>query len=250
MSAMSAIEWTEATWNPTTGCTKISAGCKNCYAHTLSNRLQAMGVPAYRDGFKVAEHAERLNEPLARKKPTMYFVNSMSDLYHQEISFAFVDRVLETIQQTPRHIYQILTKRPRQMAKYFQTRQVPDNVWLGVSVENKKHGVPRIDILRDINAKVRFLSVEPLLEDLGKLNLLGIHWVIVGGESGGKARPMLPEWVAPVKKQCREYNAKFFFKQWGTWGADGKRRSKKNNGRDFQGRTWNEMPIVFSPKTV
>lgn len=250
MSAMSAIEWTEATWNPTTGCTKISAGCKHCYAHTLSHRLQAMGVSAYRNGFKVSEHADRLNEPLTRKKPTVYFVNSMSDLFHQEISFAFVDRVLETIQQTPRHIYQILTKRPRQMARYFQKRQAPDNAWLGVSVENKKHGVPRIDVLRDINAKIRFLSVEPLLEDLGELDLSGIHWVIVGGESGSKARLMRSEWVSSIQKQCREYDAQFFFKQWGTWGVDGKRRSKKNNGRNFEGRTWNEMPVIFHAKQI
>ena len=242
---MSSIEWTEQTWNPVTGCTKISAGCKHCYAHTMSRRLQAIGMPGYENGFTtVSCHDNRLSQPLRRKKPTMYFVNSMSDLFHSKVPFAFVEKVMQTISDTPRHTYQILTKRPGEMKKYFSTRPVPKNAWLGVSVENKRHGVPRIDVLRGIDARVRFLSVEPLLEDIGAVDLSGIHWVIVGGESGHGARPMQPKWVANVKKQCREQKAKFFFKQWGAHGADGVRRSKKANGREFRRRTWNEMPPV------
>ncbi|MDA8008016.1 MAG: phage Gp37/Gp68 family protein, partial [Gammaproteobacteria bacterium] len=183
-------------------------------------------------------------QPLRRKKPTMYFVNSMSDLFHSKVPFSFVEKVMQTISDTPRHTYQILTKRPGEMKKYFSTRPVPKNAWLGVSVENKRHGVPRIDVLRGIDARVRFLSVEPLLEDIGAVDLSGIHWVIVGGESGHGARPMQPKWVANVKKQCREQKAKFFFKQWGAHGADGVRRSKKANGREFRRRTWDEMPPV------
>lgn len=242
MTSLSSIEWTEATWNPVTGCTKISAGCKYCYAETLSRRLEAMGVAGYEKGFAVSCHKERLQQPLRRKKPTMYFVNSMSDLFHSAVPFAFIDKVMETIRKTPQHIYQILTKRPETMAKYFARRKVPANVWLGVTVENKKHGLPRIDALRRIDAGVKFLSVEPLLEDLGKVDLSGIQWVIVGGESGHKARPMKPEWVANVKKQCRQAKAAFFFKQWGTYDKSGVKRGKKASGRLYRNRTWNEMP--------
>ncbi|WP_424947091.1 phage Gp37/Gp68 family protein [Candidatus Spongiihabitans sp.] len=239
---MSKIEWTEATWNPVTGCTKVSAGCKHCYAETLSRRLHAMGVNGYENGFVVSTHSERLDIPLRRKKPTMWFVNSMSDMFHPQVEFAFVDEVMRVISQTPQHTYQILTKRPGRMRRYFSNREAPPNTWLGTSVENKKHGVPRIDELREIKAKVRFLSVEPLLEDIGKIKLKDIHWVIVGGESGKGARPMQEAWVDNIKKQCSDAKVKFFFKQWGAWGKDGVKRSKKANGRTYKGRHWDQMP--------
>lgn len=244
MTTTSKIEWTEQTWNPTTGCTKISPGCKHCYAEIMAKRLCAMGVNGYENGFNLSILPERLEEPLRRKKPTMYFVNSMSDLFHNDISFDYLDRVFEVIRQTPQHTYQILTKRAARMRKYFtpKERDVPENVWLGVSVENRKYGLSRIYELRNINASIRFLSVEPLLEDIEQLDLKDIHWVIVGGESGPKARPMKHEWVQSVKEQCEEQNIAFFFKQWGGWGADGKKRHKKENGRLLEGRTWDEMP--------
>lgn len=242
MANKSRIEWTELTWNPVTGCTKVSAGCKHCYAETMAKRLKAMGTPGYENGFKLALHPVRLTEPLRRRTPTTYFVNSMSDLFHEKVSNAFLDQVFEVISDTPQHTYQILTKRAERLPEYFATRRVPPNAWLGVSVENKRHGVPRIGQLRRVDAMVRFLSVEPLLEDVGTIDLTGIHWVIVGGESGPKARPMKPEWALNVKKQCKAAKVAFFFKQWGVWGADGVRRSKKANGRTLNGHTWNEMP--------
>lgn len=245
MTGTSKIEWTGSTWNPVTGCTKISAGCKHCYAETLSRRLTAMGVKGYENGFVVTVHPERLGVPLRRKKPTVWFVNSMSDLFHPKVPFAFIDEVMEIIRQTPQHTYQILTKRPGRMRQYFSGRDVPSNAWLGTSVENKRHGVPRIDELREINASVRFLSVEPLLEDLGEITLRGIHWVIVGGESGRGARAMQPSWVENVKKQCIAAQVRFFFKQWGAWGADGVRRNKKANGRMYDGQHWDQMPVGF-----
>lgn len=247
MSTVSRIEWTEQTWNPTTGCTKISPGCKHCYAETMARRLKAMGVKGYENGFKLSILPERLAEPLSRRKPTTYFVNSMSDLFHNDIPFEFLDQVFDVIRRTPQHTYQILTKRAARMRKYFVPgeRIVPGNVWLGTSVENRKYGLPRIDELREIEASIRFLSVEPLLEDLGRIDLTGIHWVIVGGESGPNARPMKAEWVARIKEQCEEADVAFFFKQWGGWGADGKKRHKKENGRIFAGKTWDQMPVVF-----
>lgn len=242
MSSNSRIEWTEATWNPIVGCTKISAGCKHCYAEAMAKRLKAMGIPGYENGFKLNLIPSRLQEPLRRTRPTIYFVNSMSDLFHERVPEPYIDQVFDVIARTPHHTYQILTKRAAHLARYFRTRAVPRNAWLGVSVENRRHGIPRIDYLRHIEARIRFLSVEPLLEDLGELDLTGIHWVIVGGESGPKARPMRPEWVEAVQRQCRAQNVSFFFKQWGGWGADGKRRSKARNGRLLGGRTWDEMP--------
>ena len=232
------------TWNPMTGCSKVSPGCKHCYAETMAKRLQAMNTPGYENGFDISLLSERLDQPLKRKKPTVYFVNSMSDLFHEKASFAFLDKVFDVIARTPQHTYQILTKRSGRMAKYFSKRVPPQNAWLGVSVEDKKYGLPRIDHLRTIPAKVRFLSVEPLLEDLGSINLDEIHWVIVGGESGPKARPMEPEWVDHIKHQCECSDVSFFFKQWGGWGADGKKRPKKKNGRVLQGRTWDDMPTL------
>lgn len=242
MATNSPIEWTEQTWNPTTGCTKISPGCKNCYAETLAKRLQAMNTVGYENGFELSLLPERLDQPLKRRKPTMYFVNSMSDLFHDRVPFEFIDRVFETIAASPRHTFQILTKRAPVMAKYFRTRTVPANAWLGVSVEDVKYGVPRIAVLRDIKAKVRFLSIEPLLEDIGRVDLTGINWVIVGGESGKKARPMDEQWVLNIHRQCREAGVPFFFKQWGAWNSEGERHAKQRNGRELQGRTWDEMP--------
>lgn len=243
MAAKSQIEWTEQTWNPTTGCTKISPGCKHCYAEIMAGRLQAMKANGYENGFQLSILPERLTQPVRRKKPTLYFVNSMSDLFHEGIPDQFLDQVFLVIQQTPQHTYQILTKRAERLPEYFRNRSCPDNVWLGVSVEDQQYGVPRIDYLRQVNAKTRFLSVEPLLEDLGEIDLTGIHWVIVGGESGPKARFMKPEWVENVKQQADRVGAAFFFKQWGGWGVDGKKRAKKANGRMLNGRIFNEMPF-------
>ncbi len=242
MSTRSRIEWTELTWNPVTGCTKLSAGCKNCYAEALSRRLKAMGAPGYHDGFAVTLHPSRINQPKRRRSPTTYFVNSMSDLFHEAVPFDFIDDVMATIAETPQHQYQILTKRPHRMAAYFDGKIVPAHVWIGTSVENRRHGVPRIAELRKIQAQVRFLSVEPLLEHLGDLDLSGVSWVIVGGESGPRARPMKAEWARSVQEQCVEAQIPFFFKQWGAHGSDGVRRSKARNGRLLDGRTWDEMP--------
>lgn len=244
MATASRIEWTEQTWNPTTGCTKVSPGCKNCYAKSMATRLQAMGVAGYDNGFRLSLVPERIKQPLLRHKPTVYFVNSMSDLFHEKIPDSYLARVFSVIRDTPQHTYQILTKRPTRMQRYFEEQVVPDNVWLGVSVENRRHGIPRIDCLRNVNATVRFISAEPLLEDLCDINLADIHWMIVGGESGAKARPMKNEWVAHIQKQCLDSGTAFFFKQWGAWGADGIRRAKHINGRMFHGRTWDEMPAL------
>lgn len=245
MTTRSRIEWTESTWNPVTGCTKVSPGCKHCYAEVMARRLQAMGVPGYEQGFKkVRTLPSRLNEPLQRQKPTLYFVNSMSDLFHKDVPDAFIDQVFSTMQRADRHTFQVLTKRAERLASFTRGKHIPANVWLGVSVENKRHGVPRIDLLRQVPAVTRFLSVEPLLEDVGVLDLTGIQWVIVGGESGHGARPMDPSWVLNIHRQCREQGVAFFFKQWGAYGSDGVRRSKKANGRKLEGRTYSEMPAL------
>lgn len=244
MSMRSRIEWTEMTWNPTVGCTKISPSCKNCYAETMARRLKAIGVHGYENGFRLTLLPERLSEPLERRKPTVYFVNSMSDLFHEKISFDYIRQVFDVMARARQHTFQVLTKRAERMAEFCHDVAVPSNVWLGVSVENRKYGLPRIPVLRGIEAPVRFLSIEPLLEDLGNFDLSGIHWVIVGGESGRKARPMRPEWVESIKRQCVAAHVAFFFKQWGTWGADGEKRSKTANGRKFRGRTWDAMPTL------
>jgi len=237
------IEWTEATWNPSIGCSKVSAGCKNCYAEIMAKRLQAMKAVGYEDGFNFKILPDRLQQPANVKKPTKFFVNSMSDLFHERMPFSFLDKIFEVIANTPQHNYQILTKREHILQKYFLKRMVPTNVWLGVTVENEqaKH---RINVLRDIDATVRFISVEPLIDDIGVLNLKGIHWVIVGGESGVCARQMNPQWAVSVQKQCTEQKVAFFFKQWGTWGEDGVKRNKKKNGSILLGREWKEEPVV------
>lgn len=240
----SRIEWTEATWNPSVGCKKVSSGCANCYAELMANRLQAMGTPGYENGFEFRILPERVDYPRTLKRPTKFFVNSMSDLFHKDMPYEFLDKVFTTIRETPRHTYQILTKREANLVRYFKTRSVPDNVWLGVSVENRKV-LHRIDALRGIEARIRFLSIEPLLEHLGPVDFTEIHWVIVGGESGPGARPMKKEWALDIQRQCDEQDVSFFFKQWGAWGADGVRRSKKANGRLLEGREWNEEPTSF-----
>ncbi|MDR1974699.1 MAG: phage Gp37/Gp68 family protein [Bacteroidales bacterium] len=237
------IEWTEATWNPSVGCTKVTAGCKNCYAESMAKRLQAMGTPGYENGFEFTLLPDRLLQPMSIKKPTKFFVNSMSDLFHEKMPFEYLDSIFETIKKTPQHNYQILTKREKILKKYFENRVVPQNVWLGVTVEYEKTK-NRIDVLRKIDAAVRFLSIEPLIGDVGILDLSGIHWVIVGGESGMSARPMNPQWPVNIQKQCEEQNVAFFFKQWGTWGEDGVKRNKKANGSMLLGKKWKEEPIL------
>ena len=250
MTTTSKIEWTEQTWNPTVGCTKISPGCKHCYAEAMAKRLKAMNTPGYENGFALTLLPERLNDPVKRKKPTVYFVNSMSDLFHDRVPDDYIEKVFAVIEQTPQHTYQILTKRGARMARYFRDRKVPVNAWLGVSVEDRKYGVPRIDHLRKVPASIRFLSVEPLLADVGGLDLTDIHWVIVGGESGPKARPMKTEWADAVRIHCHEQGVAFFFKQWGGWGADGKKRAKAANGRELNGRTWDEMPVTVVARVM
>jgi protein gp37 len=211
----------------------------------MAKRLQAMKVKGYENGFNLSILPERLEEPLNRKKPTIYFVNSMSDLFHEGIDDGFIEQVFSVIKCAKQHQFQILTKRAERMTAFFDGRKAPDNAWLGVTVENKEHGLPRIDYLRKLDVKIRFLSCEPLLEDLGFINLKGINWVIVGGESGANARPMKLEWAENIQRQCESQAVKFFFKQWGGWGADGKKRPKKANGRMLNGRVFSEMPITF-----
>ena len=234
----SKIEWTEATWNPVTGCDEISPGCDNCYAARMSVRLKAMGVQNYRSGFKPTMHEHMLDRPLRWRKPQHVFVNSMSDLFHPDVSFDFIQRVFDVMRRAGRHRFQVLTKRPKTMAHYvsnYATDEIPDNVWMGTSVESAEY-LWRIDALRAIPAKVRFLSLEPLLGDLGDINLDGIHWVIVGGESGPGARPMREDWVLEIMEQCDRAGVPFFFKQWG-----GVQKSK--TGRELLGQTWDAMPV-------
>lgn len=239
------IEWAEAVWNPTIGCNKVSSGCNNCYAETMAKRLQAMGNADYKDGFQFKMLKERLNEPKNNKKPTLYFVNSMSDLFHEKMEISFLDSIMETIVQTPYHQYQILTKRPHRMREYFINKNIPENAWLGTTVES--HQVKnRIDLIRDLNATIKWLSCEPLINDLGNLNLDGIDWVIVGGESGFNARPMKEEWAINIRNQCDKQNIAFFFKQWGTWGSDGIKRNKKTNGFLLDGKIHKNYPELKS----
>jgi protein gp37 len=212
----------------------------------MARRLQAMGVKGYANDFALTLLPERLDEPLRRKRPTVYFVNSMSDLFHEEIPAAYIRDVFRVIEQAPQHTFQILTKRAERMADFLDGCRAPHNAWLGVTVENRAHGLSRIDSLRRVDARIRFLSMEPLLEDLGEIDLAGIHWVIVGGESGPMARPMRPEWASSVRRQCAAQRVAFFFKQWGGWGADGRKRAKKQNGRLLEGRTWDGVPAFDS----
>lgn len=235
------IEWTDKTWNPITGCTKASCGCTHCYAEIMARRLRAMGLEKYHNGFEVTLHEDDLNEPRRWKKGHNIFVCSMSDLFHESVPFEFIDQVLKTIRETPQHRYQLLTKRSERMAEYFASRDIPANVWLGVTVECQATR-SRIDELRNVPATVRFISCEPLIEDLGELNLSGINWVIVGGESGPNARPMKKEWALNIRRQVKTEGIAFFFKQWGTWGSDGVKRNKHKNGKLLEGEVVQEMP--------
>lgn len=241
MSKTTKIEWTDKTWNPITGCTKISAGCLNCYAEVMSRRLKAMGKDKYKNEFELTLHPASLEEPLKWIKPYNIFVCSMSDLFHKGVPDYFIDKVIDVIIQTPQHNYQILTKRAERMVEYFSCRAIPSNAWIGVTVDVTS-SKERIDYLRNLKAPIRFLSCEPLLEDLGDLNLENIDWVIVGGESGSKARPMKEDWVISIKEQAENQGSAFFFKQWGTWGADGIKRNKKANGKLINGKVYQEMP--------
>ena len=235
MATKSSIEWTESTWNPVTGCTKISTGCKHCYAERMAKRLHAMGQPNYRNGFKVTCHPQVLEAPLKWKKSQMIFVNSMSDLFHHDVPAEFIDEIFFTMNAARLHTFQILTKRPRRMVQLAGRFKWTSNIWMGVTVENADH-VDRIDALREVPAAVRFLSLEPLLGPIPNLNLEKIDWVIVGGESGPGARPMQKEWVTDLRDQCLKADVSFFFKQWG--GVQ-----KKKAGRVLDQRTWDQMPV-------
>jgi protein gp37 len=235
------IEWTDKTWNPITGCTKKSSGCTHCYAETMARRLKAMGLEKYKNGFHLTLHEDNLEEFLQWKKAHNIFVCSMIDVFHEDVPFDFIDKIMNTIKQTPQHNYQILTKRAERMAEYFSKKNVPSNAWLGVTVECRS-SIYRIDYLRNIKASVKFLSCEPLIEDIGEINLSGIDWVIAGGESGQQARPMKPEWVTDLKNTVERNGVAFFFKQWGTWGSDGIKRNKHANGKLLNGKIIQNMP--------
>lgn len=232
--ARSHIEWTESTWNPLTGCTKISPGCKFCYAERMAKRLHGMKQPRYENGFNLTIHEDVLQLPLLWRKPRRIFVNSMSDLFHEDVPLSFIQRAFDIMREAPWHQFQILTKRSERLRGLSDKLEWPNNVWMGVSVERKDYAF-RIDDLRSTGAFVKFLSLEPLLGPLPNLDLRSIDWVIVGGESGPKARPMKKEWVLDIKRQCRGSDVAFFFKQWGGF-------NKKKAGRMLQGRTWDEFP--------
>lgn len=234
MSQDSPIEWTESTWNPVTGCTRISPGCKHCYAERMARRLQAMGQPNYRNGFRLTVHPHVVQAPLRWRKPRVIFVNSMSDLFHKDVPFEFVRQVFDVMERAGQHTFQVLTKRPEVALEYADRLPWPDNVWLGTSVESALY-THRIKTLRQIPAGVRFLSLEPLLGPIPNLPLRGIDWVIVGGESGPGARPMEKAWATQIRDRCLARGVPFFFKQWG--GVN-----KKRAGRELDGRLWNEMP--------
>jgi protein gp37 len=236
MALGSSIEWTQSTWNPVTGCNKISPGCKYCYAERMAERLQAMGQPNYRNGFELTLQSQMLELPLKWKKPQTIFVNSMSDLFHKDVPVPYVQRVFTVMRSAHWHRFQVLTKRADRLAALSSGIDWPTNVWMGVSVENADY-IDRIDDLCSTKAHVKFLSLEPLLGPLAKLNLRGIDWVIVGGESGPRARAIDPAWVTDIRDQCRRAGVAFFFKQWGG-------KNKKKAGRMLDGRTWDEMPKV------
>jgi protein gp37 len=234
--AQSSIEWTEMTWNPTTGCNKVSAGCKHCYAEVMARRLQAMGIDKYKDGFKLRTHEDALLTPYSWKSPKIVFVNSMSDLFHKDVPLRFIKKVFDTMNNCPQHTFQILTKRSDILLEYSKELTWTHNIWMGVSIEDSKvrH---RIDDLRQTNARTKFLSCEPLIGPLAKLNLKKIDWVIVGGESGRKPRTMDVDWVLDIQQQCEKAKVAFFFKQWGG-------TNKKKTGRVLNGRTYDEMPAI------
>ena len=234
MANRSSIEWTESTWNPLTGCTKLSPGCKNCYAERMSKRLKAMGQKNYANGFHLTQHPHVVEKPLSWKKPQVIFVNSMSDLFHKDVPIEFIQDVFCVMREAHWHKFQVLTKRAERLAELSPQIDWPENVWMGVSVENSDYTF-RIDHLRELGAKTKFLSLEPLLGPLPNMNLSGIDWAIVGGESGPKSRPIKEEWVIDIRDQCLTSKVPFFFKQWGG-------TQKKKAGRELEGRTWSEMP--------
>lgn len=242
MASNSSIEWTESTWNPVTGCTKTSPGCKHCYAERMAKRLSSMGHANYANGFKLAMHEHALEMPLKWKKPQTIFVNSMSDLFHKDVTDVFIKKVFDVMKHTPWHTFQILTKRADRLAEFHKELPWTKNVWMGVSVENDNYKY-RIDLLRNTGAQVKFVSFEPLIGSPGRVNLNDIDWAIVGGESGPMARYMSPEWVADLRDQCLAQKAPFFFKQWGGF-------NKKKTGRLLDGRTWDEMPCVSNEMAV
>lgn len=255
--AETQIEWTDATWNPVAGCSQASAGCTNCYAMQMAHRLELMGVEKYRNltrktGSKtvwrgiVRQDDASLDTPYRWKKSKKIFVNSMSDLFHVDVEDEFIEKVWKVMGETPRHNYQILTKRPDRMRHFLTKRAqaILPNVWLGTSVEDY-NVVNRIEDLRRSPAAIRFISFEPLIGSVGEIDLTDIHWSIVGGESGHLARPIHETWIDEIHYQCKAQNTAFFFKQWGAWGKDNKKRSKKANGREYRGQTWDEMPKVF-----
>jgi protein gp37 len=239
--AASSIEWTEKTWNPVTGCNKVSQGCKYCYAEVLANRLQRMGIAKYAAGFEVRLHPEELNTPY-KWKSAVIFVNSMSDLFHEAVPLEYIQAVFEVMNNCPQHQFQVLTKRAERLQKIWYQLNWTDNIWMGVSVENN-NVLHRIESLRCVGSAVRFLSVEPLLEPIYNLDLAGIHWVIVGGESGPKARPMKKEWVLHIRDICKSVAVPFFFKQWGG-------KNKKQSGRLLEGKEYNEMPAFKHSKLL
>jgi len=236
--AKTKIEWTETTWNPVTGCTKLSSGCKHCYAEVMSRRLKAMGQPKYKNGFKLTLHPAVLNEPFTWKKSRMVFVNSMSDLFHEEVPVDFIKKVFSVVRQNPQHVFQILTKRAERLLELEKAGELdwPHNLWMGVTVEDETV-TGRIDCLRQTGAKVKFLSCEPLLTPLNNLNLSEIDWMIVGGESGRNPRPMKEEWAIDLKEQCKKTKTAFFFKQWGG-------TNKKKAGKKLEGKEYLEMPLT------
>ncbi|MFN4363631.1 DUF5131 family protein [Chryseobacterium hispalense] len=240
--AQSNIEWTEMTWNPTTGCDKISAGCKFCYAEIMSKRLQAMGLEKYKDNFEVRIHEEALDTPYTWKNSKVVFVNSMSDLFHKDIPLEFIKKVFKVMNDNPQHVFQVLTKRAERLLELHTELKWTHNIWMGVSVENSTV-TNRIDSLRNTNARVKFLSLEPLLGPLPNLDLDNIDWVIVGGESGHKPRPMDADWVIDIQEQCKKNDVAFFFKQWGG-------KNKKAAGRLLNGRTYDEMPEIELQRSV
>lgn len=235
--AQSSIEWTEMTWNPTTGCTKISAGCKFCYAEIMSERLKAMGVPKYKDAFRVRWHEDQLQIPYTWKSSKVVFVNSMSDLFHDDIPLEFIKKVFSVMNDNPNHVFQVLTKRAQRLHEVHKELKWTHNIWMGVSVEDGRVQ-DRIEFLRKTKAKVKFLSLEPLIGPISDLNLKKIDWVIVGGESGRRPRPMDADWVLDIQRQCKKADVAFFFKQWGG-------RNKKAAGRILNGRTYDEMPEII-----
>jgi len=237
MASNSSIEWTDSTWNPVTGCSKVSPGCKNCYAERLAARLKAMGNPRYKNGFSVTLHDDLLSLPLRWSKPRLIFVNSMSDLFHEEVPDEFVHRVFETMKRADQHIFQILTKRSQRLVELAPGLSWPSNVWQGVSVEDSNH-LWRIAHLQEVPSAIRFVSVEPLLGPIPRLPLEGINWVIVGGESGPNHRPIDRGWVVEIRDQCINAGVPFFFKQWGG-------RTPKSGGRLLEGRLWDEMPAMI-----